>query len=99
MMVNFDRVIMTCVIAHEVCPTPSVGVVWSTTVKEIAVKNQCVSCSEKKQHCLKLNIPQIFRIVLSEPKTIVLQYTNLKGLFHIIIFKTCSICQILKRII
>ena len=48
MMVNFDRVIMTCVIAHEVCPTPSVRFVRSTTVKEIAVKNQCVSCSEKK---------------------------------------------------
>ena len=105
MMVNFDWVIMTCVIAHEVCPTPSVRVVWSTTVKEIAVKNQCVSCSEKTTLHEMKNTSNL-KNCLKSSKTIVkimkdfiiyLAIYKFKFSFHIIIFKTCSIYEILKR--
>lgn len=37
---NFDRVIVTGVVTHEVGPAPPVGVVWSAAVKQIAAKNE-----------------------------------------------------------
>lgn len=52
-MMNFDRIVMTCIVAHEVRPAPPVGVVWSTAVKEVTAEQQrvpwCIeeSCSEQ----------------------------------------------------